>query len=157
MVTVGGAPHWELCQFDGISDRHACRLGSRVLVGVGAGSPGRKGPVARGPRMRRRSPGLLYLTDAAKQPGRPPRPLPFAGPSPVLRARLHHLRSASVRTVRGHSSAPPPVDTWRPLGPTSCAAGVPYTAPDTGARPHYRGPAIPGVPGACRVPPEGSR
>ncbi|KAJ1106408.1 hypothetical protein NDU88_003809 [Pleurodeles waltl] len=79
----------------------------------------------------------------------------FPLPGPHLfyesRARLLHLRSESVRAVLGHASAPPPVDARRPLDPSLRAVGFP------GVLPRYRVPAIPGAPGACRVPPEGSR
>ncbi|KAJ1157247.1 hypothetical protein NDU88_009962 [Pleurodeles waltl] len=87
--------------------------------------------------------------------GRFPLPGPhlFYGP----RARLLQLKAASVSAVLGRASSPPPVVTQRPLGPSSRAARVLYAAPDLGVQPRYRGPAIPGAPGACRVPPEGSR
>ncbi|KAJ1187198.1 hypothetical protein NDU88_003977 [Pleurodeles waltl] len=40
----------------------------------------------RSPPVQRRCPRPLYLMDTAQQLGRPPRPLPSAGPLPVLRA-----------------------------------------------------------------------
>ncbi|KAJ1155052.1 hypothetical protein NDU88_007788 [Pleurodeles waltl] len=72
-------------------------------------------------------------------------------------ARCRRLRFVSPRAIRSLTSAPPPIDSRRPLGPMSCAAEVPSSTPAGGAHPRSRGAATPVAPRARRMAPKGSR